>query len=85
MWPYKWNRRKVANNWFEGIYSKPDFHSKAGGERKNKFTMSSKNFDDLLIFGYACKIFRDDEKALHIDKGKNLIPWAGDSTLKIDR
>lgn len=47
--------------------------------------MSSKNFDDLLIFGYACKIFRDDEKALHIDKGKNLIPWAGDSTLKIDR
>lgn len=31
------------------------------------------------------KIFRDDEKALHIDQGKHLIPWMGDSTLKIDR
>lgn len=42
-------------------------------------------FDDLLIFGYACKIFRDDEKALHIDQGKHLIPWMGDNNLKIDR
>lgn len=48
-------------------------------------TMSKKNIDDLLVFGYACKIFRDDEKALHIDQGKHLIPWMGDSTLKIDR
>ncbi|XP_054279710.1 protein suppressor of white apricot isoform X2 [Macrosteles quadrilineatus] len=40
---------------------------------------------DLLVFGYACKVFRDDEKALEMDQGKHLIPWMGDETLKIDR
>lgn len=46
---------------------------------------TEKSFDDLLIFGYACKIFRDDEKARYIDQGKHLIPWMGDNSLKIDR
>ncbi|XP_055305495.1 protein suppressor of white apricot [Sitodiplosis mosellana] len=47
--------------------------------------MAAKNIDDLLIFGYACKIFRDDEKAIKYDQGRHLIPWMGDNTLKIDR
>lgn len=41
--------------------------------------------EELFVFGYTCKLFRDDEKALHIDQGKHLIPWMGDDTLKIDR
>lgn len=41
--------------------------------------------EELFVFGYSCKLFRDDAKALHIDQGKHLIPWMGDETLKIDR
>ncbi|XP_011345845.1 splicing factor, suppressor of white-apricot homolog isoform X2 [Ooceraea biroi] len=51
--------------------------------------LRKKNSDEepqeLLVFGYSCKLFRDDDKAKMIDQGKHLIPWMGDSTLKIDR
>ncbi len=43
------------------------------------------NQEGLLVFGYQCKIFRDDEKALFIERKKHLIPWMGDNNLMIDR
>uniref|UniRef100_A0A8D0L720 Suppressor of white apricot N-terminal domain-containing protein n=1 Tax=Sphenodon punctatus TaxID=8508 RepID=A0A8D0L720_SPHPU len=40
---------------------------------------------ELLVFGYACKLFRDDEKAQQQEQGRHLIPWMGDSAIMIDR
>ena len=59
---------------------------RGGLRRKHVVEAESKDkFEDLLVFGYACKIFRDDEKAFNVDQGKLLIPWMGDESVKIDR
>lgn len=41
--------------------------------------------DDLFVFGYACKLFRDEAKALLESSGQMLIPWMGDGSLMVDR
>ena len=41
--------------------------------------------EELFVFGYGCKLFRDDEKALLLDRGSHLIPWMGDNKVLIDR
>ena len=41
--------------------------------------------DELFVFGYACKLFRDDAKALLENSGQMLIPWMGDGSLMVDR
>ncbi|MEQ2237441.1 hypothetical protein ILYODFUR_023174 [Ilyodon furcidens] len=50
-----------------------------------KDVSDSDKYADLLVFGYACKLFRDDEKALYHERGKHLIPWMGDKSIMIDR
>ncbi len=44
-----------------------------------------KEDDQLLVFGYACKLFRDESKALLESSGQLLIPWMGDNSLMVDR
>ena len=41
--------------------------------------------EELFVFGYGCKVFRDDDQARLVDAGKYLIPWMGDEKLLIDR
>lgn len=41
--------------------------------------------ESLLVFGYACNVYCDDEKALYFDEERHLIPWMGDESLMIDR
>ena len=44
-----------------------------------------KEQEELLVFGYACKLFPYDEKAALIETEKHLIPWMGDENVMIDR
>ena len=64
----------------------------ARGKGKKKYNnkavkdvSDSDKYADLLVFGYACKVYRDDERALFHEHGKHLIPWMGDKKITIDR
>lgn len=54
-------------------------------ERATTSFSSSNHDQEILVFGYAAKLFRDDEKALGIDQGKHLVPWMGQTDCLIDR
>ena len=41
--------------------------------------------EELLVFGYSCRLYRDDETAQAEENGAFLIPWMGDPSLMIDR
>ncbi|XP_041078744.1 splicing factor, suppressor of white-apricot homolog isoform X3 [Polyodon spathula] len=63
-----------------------------GVSKKDQKAVNSKKtnesvgkFAELLVFGYECKVFRDDERALYHEQGKHLIPWMGDKSIMIDR
>lgn len=55
----------------------------SGGEFGMADNLNDPN--EILVFGYACKLFRDDDKARWIDSERHLIPWMGDAAVKIDR
>ncbi|KAM8960283.1 splicing factor, suppressor of white-apricot homolog [Pelodytes ibericus] len=59
----------------------------SGTARKKSRGSSGKSaaVAELLVFGYACKLFRDDEKAVYHEQGRHLIPWMGEPQIMIDR
>lgn len=59
--------------------------SKTNHNKATKEQSDSSKYAELLVFGYACKMFRDDERAIYHDQGKHLIPWMGDKSIMIDR
>ncbi|XP_059397986.1 splicing factor, suppressor of white-apricot homolog isoform X1 [Carassius carassius] len=59
--------------------------SKTDHNKATKEQSDSSKYAELLVFGYACKLFRDDERAIYHDQGKHLIPWMGDKNIMIDR
>lgn len=48
-------------------------------------TSTSAENEELFVFGYSCKLFRDDTVALKQENEAGLIPWNGDPNLLIDR
>ena len=53
---------------------------------KSENSASSRVDDnELLVFGYQCRLYRDDEKAELENGGELLIPWMGDRNLMVDR
>lgn len=58
---------------------------KRASRKQFSVAKESEELENLFVFGYQCKQFRDDDKAMYIDQGHHLIPWMGDSRLLIDR
>ena len=55
------------------------------GDESHQENSHKSQQEELFVFGYGCKIFRDDDQARLVDAGKYLIPWMGDERLLIDR
>lgn len=62
-------------------------HTRRGKSSKKSHSSSrgGGKHEDLLVFGYHCKLFRDDSTAEEVNKGNHLIPWMGNADLMIDR
>lgn len=67
------------------MYRRGAAKKKEHSSKPVKDVSDSDKYADLLVFGYACKVFQDDEKALYHEQGQHLIPWMGDKSITIDR
>ncbi|CAF0952832.1 unnamed protein product [Didymodactylos carnosus] len=73
-------------NLFAEFEEQQENDSNGINSRPNSYDSSNHHQEDeIIVFGYSCKLFRDDHTAKAIDRGQNLIPWNGDETIKIDR
>jgi len=63
-------------------------HSKRKFVRTKEFEQADEKREQiwlksLEVIGYGCKIGRNNELALFLDKGKHLIPWNGTDTTRM--
>ena len=64
-------------------YNKAQFNKVLEIQREER--LSGKQKEELLVFGYECKLFNDPAAAKAVNDGLFLIPWMGDRDLMIDR
>lgn len=60
-------------NLFDG-----EFDKKTAAPCAGKSATAERDEEDLIVVGYACKLFRDDEKAVEAES--MLIPWNGEQS-----
>ncbi|CAF1047243.1 unnamed protein product [Adineta steineri] len=63
----------------------PELDTDQGQEQEYNNGHNDYKEEELIVFGYSCKLFRDDFSAKAIDRGQSLIPWNGDENVMIDR
>ncbi len=63
----------------------PELDNEQGEEKEYKNGHNEYKEEELIVFGYSCKLFRDDFFAKATDRGQSLIPWNGDENVMIDR
>jgi len=60
------------------------FHVEMASHSWRKWSSQDQE-NELLVFGYSAKLFRDDVRAQEIEEGSGLIPWMGNQEVMIDR
>jgi hypothetical protein len=63
----------------------PELDNEQNEEQEYNNDRNEYKEDELIVFGYSCKLFRDDFSAKAIERGQSLIPWNGDENVMIDR
>ena len=63
----------------------PEENARKQTRTSQRNSSNNKSIENLLVFGYQCKFFQDDESAKNVNIGGTLIPWMGNHDLMIDR
>ncbi|CAG8735931.1 7812_t:CDS:2, partial [Acaulospora morrowiae] len=73
--------KQTTRTWSEVASSR--FKSRRSKHPRKKQRTNSQEYDDLLVFGYEVKTFRDDEMSKKVDEGNLLISWRGETENRI--
>ncbi|CAG2176775.1 unnamed protein product [Oppiella nova] len=81
LWSQTQTQRKAGHHHHDRAHtSASGGHGSSGGAAP-----ADDSLDQLFVFGYSCKLFRDDLRAQEMDSGQHLIGWNGSTDHLIDR